>query len=69
MKFFPCTGDCLLLDEQCQSCGRTEEEIVEMSKSLDELVTFAEKMKYENLAEFADDVADSVKYKLGLGHS
>lgn len=69
MKFFPCTGDCLLLDEQCQSCGRSEEEIVEMSKSVDELAAFAEKMKYENLEEFADAVAGSIKYKLGLGHS
>ena len=69
MKFFPCTGDCLLLDEQCQSCGRSEEEIIEMGKPVDELVTFAEKMKYENLEEFADAVAGSIKYKLGLGHS
>ena len=68
MKFFPCTGDCLLLDEQCQSCGRSEEEIVEMSKSVDELAAFAEKMKYENLEDFANAVAGSMKYKMGLYH-
>jgi len=26
-------------------------------------------MKYENLEEFANAVAVSIKYKLGLGHS
>jgi len=57
------------LDEQCQSCGRSEEEIVKMSESVDELVAFAEKMKYENLEDFANAVAGSIKYKLGLGHS
>jgi len=39
-----------------------------MNKSVDELVAFAEKMKYENLEEFANAVAGSIKYKLGLGH-
>lgn len=68
MRFFPCNGDCLLLDEQCSGCGRSEEEVTEMNKSVDELVAFAEKMKYENLEEFANAVAGSIKYKLGLGH-
>ena len=68
MKFFPCNGDCLLLDEQCQSCGRTEEEITGMNEPLDELVAFAEKMKYENPEEFANAVAGSIRYKMGLGH-
>ena len=57
------------MDDQCQSCGRSEEEIVKMSESVDELVEFAEKMKYENLEDFANAVAGSIKYKLGLGHS
>ena len=68
MKYFPCDGDCLLLDEQCQSCGRSEAEITGMNKSVDELVAFAEKMGYENPEEFVNGVASSLSYKLGLGH-
>jgi len=68
MKFFPCNADCLVIDEQCQGCGRSEADITEMNKSVDALVAFAEKKGFENLDDFVTGVTDSLSYKLGLGH-
>jgi len=68
MKFSPCTGNCTDLGTYCEGCGRSHEEIAAMKKPVGELVDLAKKMKYENVEEFANAVAGSLKYKLGAGH-
>ena len=42
--------------------------IAEMKKLVGNLVAFAEKMEYENIEDFANGVAGSIKYKMGEGH-
>ena len=48
--------------------ARSHEEIAAMRKPVDDLVALAEKMNYENLEDFANAVAGSIKYKMGVGH-
>jgi hypothetical protein len=52
----------------CDGCGRTHQEIDAMRKPVEKLVKLAEKMKYDNLEDFANAVAGSIKYKMGAGH-
>jgi hypothetical protein len=66
MKFIKCNGECTFEGTHCEGCGRAHEETQAISRSLDELVAFAHVMGYENLEDFADGVAGSLKYKLGL---
>jgi hypothetical protein len=68
MKFSPCTGKCTDKGTHCEGCGRSHEEIAEMNTLVGNLITFAEKMNYENVDDFADGVAGSIKYKMGEGH-
>ena len=68
MKFSPCNGKCTDEGTNCEGCGRSHEEIAEMKTLIASLVTFAEKMDYENVEEFANSVAGSIKYKMGAGH-
>jgi hypothetical protein len=68
MKFKPCNGECTDEGTHCEGCGRSHEEVAAMRQPVDELVALAEKMKYENLEDFANAVAGSIKYKMGLGH-
>ncbi len=68
MKFSPCTGKCTDQGTHCEGCGRSHEEIAEMNTLVGNLITFAEKMNYENVDDFADGVAGSIKYKMGEGH-
>ena len=68
MKFNPCTGKCTEEGSHCEGCGRSHEEIAEMKTLVAGLVAFAQKMEYENIEEFVDGVAGSIKYKLGEGH-
>ncbi|MDH5613230.1 MAG: DUF1289 domain-containing protein [Gammaproteobacteria bacterium] len=68
MKFSPCTGKCTEEGTHCEGCGRSHEEIAEMKTLIFALVDFAKKMQYENIDEFADGVAGSIKYKMGEGH-
>ncbi len=67
MKFSPCTGKCTDAGTNCEGCGRSHEEIAEMKTHIASLVTFAEKMKYENVEEFANSVAGNIKYKMSAG--
>jgi hypothetical protein len=39
-----------------------------MNKHVAGLIAFAKTMKYENIAEFADGVSNSIKYKMEEGH-
>lgn len=68
MKFSPCTGECTDHGTHCEGCGRSMEEIAEMKQLVGSLVEFAKKQQYENVEEFAQGVANSLKYKLGAGH-
>jgi len=68
MKFKPCTGNCTDEGIYCEGCGRTHQEIDAMRQPVEALVALAEKMKYENLEDFANAVAGSMKYKMGLFH-
>jgi hypothetical protein len=68
MKFSPCTGKCTDEGTHCEGCGRSHEEIAEMKAVIEGVIAFAQKMGYENIDEFADGVAGSIKYKMGEGH-
>ena len=68
MKFNPCTGKCTDKGTHCEGCGRSHEEVAELNALLGQLTAFAEKMNYENVDDFADGVAASIKYKMGAGH-
>jgi len=68
MKFSPCTGKCTDEGTRCEGCGRSHEEIAEMNTLVGNLITFAKKMNYENVDDFANGVAGSIKYKMGEGH-
>ncbi len=68
MKFSPCIGKCTDQGTHCEGCGRSHEEIAEMKKYVASLVTFAENMKYENIEDFANAVAGSIKYKMLGSH-
>ncbi|MCK4833581.1 MAG: DUF1289 domain-containing protein [Gammaproteobacteria bacterium] len=68
MKFSPCTGKCTDEGSHCEGCGRSHEEIAEMNTLVGNLTTFAKKMNYENVDDFANGVAGSIKYKMGEGH-
>jgi hypothetical protein len=68
MKFSPCTGKCTEEGTHCEGCGRSHEEIAEMREPVGLLVDLAHKMQYENIEDYAQAVADSIKYKMGLEH-
>ena len=68
MKFSPCTGKCTQEGTHCEGCGRSHEEIAEMKAAVDVVIAFAQKMGYENIDDFADGVAGTIKYKMGEGH-
>lgn len=68
MEFKPCNGDCTEDGTHCKGCGRPHEEIAEMRKLVGGLIAFARKMEYDNVDDFADGVAGSIKYKMGQEH-
>jgi hypothetical protein len=68
MKFKPCTGECTDDGQYCEGCGRSHQEIDAMHRMVDELVAFYKKMEYENLDDYAEAVAGSIKYQMGGGH-
>ena len=68
MKFIACNGECTDEGICCEGCGRTHQEIDAMRKPVEELAELATKMEYENIGDFANAVAGSIKYKLGMGH-
>ena len=68
MKFNPCTGKCTEKGSHCEGCGCSHEEIAEMREPVAMLVELAHKMQYENIDDFANAVADSIKNEMELGH-
>ncbi|MCP3687254.1 MAG: DUF1289 domain-containing protein [Gammaproteobacteria bacterium] len=68
MIFSPCIGKCTDQGTHCEGCGRSHEEIKEMKQHVASLTAFAENMKYENIEDFANAVASSIKYKMLGSH-
>ena len=68
MIFKPCTGECNEDGSHCEGCGRSHEDIAEMRELVGGLVAYAEKKGYENVEDFADGVAGSIKFAMGGGH-
>ena len=68
MKFSPCNGECTDDGIYCEGCGRSHQEVDAMRKPVEELVALAQKMNYENLDDFANAVAGSIRYRMGEGH-
>jgi predicted Fe-S protein YdhL (DUF1289 family) len=68
MKFIPCNGECTDTGLHCEGCGRSHQEIEAMRRPVEDLTALAQQMQYENLEDFANAVAGSIKYKLGLQH-
>lgn len=68
MKFIPCNGECTDEGLYCEGCGRTHQEVDAMRKPVEELVTLFKKMNYDNLDDFANAVAGSIKYKMDPEH-
>jgi len=68
MKFSPCIGKCTDEGTHCEGCGRSHEEIADLNSLIYGLIAYAEKMNYENIDDFADGVAGTIKYKMGEGH-
>lgn len=68
MIFKPCTGECTEDGSHCEGCGRSHEDIAEMRELVGGLVAYAEKKGYENVEDFADGVAGSIKFAMGGGH-
>jgi hypothetical protein len=65
MKFRPCiSGKCTYEGTHCEGCGRSHEEIAETKKMIKELVSYAQKMEYENFEDFANFIGKSVLNKL-----
>lgn len=65
MKFNPCiSGKCTDQGTHCEGCGRTHIEIAETKKMISALVSFAQKMEYENHEDFASFIGKSVLKKL-----
>lgn len=68
MKFSPCTGKCTDTGTHCEGCGRSHEEIAEVNTYVSGLVSFANKMKYDNIEEYANGVASSIIYHMKEAH-
>ena len=66
MIFKPCNGNCTEEGAYCEGCGRSHEESAEMKELVAGLVAYAEKMQFENIEDFANGVAGSIQYKMGL---
>ncbi|MGR8999528.1 MAG: DUF1289 domain-containing protein [Gammaproteobacteria bacterium] len=65
MKFNPCIpGKCTEEGTHCEGCGRTHEEIAETKKLVKELVSFSQKMGYENIEDFSSYIGQSLLKKL-----
>jgi len=65
MKFNPCIpGKCTEEGTHCEGCGRTHEEIRETKRLVKDLVSFSQKMGYENIEDFSSFIGQSLLKKL-----
>ena len=66
--FKPCNGECTEDGTHCAGCGRRHEEIAEMRKLVGALVAYAEEQGYENVDDFAEGVANSIRFAIKGEH-
>lgn len=65
MKFSPCiSGKCTEYGTHCEGCGRSHEEIAETKQLVGTVVSFVQKMGYENHEDFVNFVGKNVLKKL-----
>ena len=64
MKFSPCIGECTEDGTHCGGCGRSHEEIAETRQLVKGLVSFIQKMGYENPEDFTNVITKKVLHKL-----
>jgi len=66
--FLRCLGKtaCQENDEQCRTCGRSLDEIYATRELVDELVSFAQKMQYQNSDTFFEYVAAKAVKKINF---
>lgn len=65
MRFNPCDSQhCTTDGTHCQGCGRSHEEIAETRKLVADVVSFAQRMGYENVEDFAGFIGKAVLNKL-----
>ena len=68
MIFNPCNGECTEDRAHCKGCGRSHEDIAEMRRLVGALVAYAEQKEYENIEDFANGVAGSIRYAMSGEH-
>jgi len=66
--FNPCNGECTEDGAHCKGCGRSHEDIAEMRRLVGALVAYAEQKEYENIEDFANGVAGSIRYAMSGEH-
>ncbi len=64
MKFVPCNSACTYEGTHCEGCGRSHEEIAEMKKLVMACVDFAQRQEYENIDDYVNALAKSIRKKL-----
>jgi hypothetical protein len=69
MKFNPCTGECTEKGTHCVSCNRSHKEIAETNNIVKELLSFTQKMEYENPDDFLNFVSKIVMFNLRIAQS
>ncbi|MEJ2255449.1 MAG: DUF1289 domain-containing protein [Woeseiaceae bacterium] len=68
MIFKPCNGECTEEGTHCAGCGRSHEEVADMRRLVGALVAYAEEMEYENVDDFADGVANGIRFAMKGEH-
>ncbi|MEJ2399747.1 MAG: DUF1289 domain-containing protein [Xanthomonadales bacterium] len=68
MIFKPCNGECTEEGTHCAGCGRSHEEVADMRRLVGALVAYAEEMEYENVDDFANGVANGIRFAMKGEH-
>ena len=68
MIFKPCNGECTEGGTHCKGCGRSQQEVAEMRRLVGGLVAYAQQMEYENIDDFANGVANGIRYAMSGEH-
>lgn len=68
MIFKPCNGECTEDGTHCKGCGRSQEDVAEMRRLVGALVDYARQKEYENIEDFANGVANGIRYAVSGEH-
>lgn len=68
MIFKPCNGECTEDGTHCKGCGRSQEDVAEMRRLVGALVDYAKQKEYENIEDFANGVANGIRYAMSGEH-